>query len=213
MGKCRVFMLVVLLCSIILTPPVMAQDNDTKRVTMEFKGEYLPSVLKKLEKLSGYKILFTYDDVSKYQATGSVQDATVQDALDVILKGKPLEYKIDGKFVNITLRKAGDSDNQGKRIYGVVISEEDGLPIIGASVRLLNTDKGTATDIDGKFEIKDFTLLPGSKLQVSYIGMKTLTLDAGSNMHIVLESDAQKLQDVVVTGIFRKSRESYTGAV
>lgn len=206
-------MLVMLLCSIVLIPPVMAQNDDAKRVTMEFKGESLSLVFKKLERLSGYKILFTYDDVSKYQATGSLKDATVQNALDIILKGKPLEYKIDGKFVTITLRKVGNLNNSDKRVYGIVISKDDGLPVIGASVRILNSDFGTATDIDGKFEFKDFTFSQGYKLQVSYIGMKTQTLDAGPNMHIVLENDAQKLQDVVVTGIFRKSRESYTGAV
>lgn len=213
MGKCRVFILVMLLCSVILTPPVMAQGNGAKRVTMEFKGESLPSVFKKLEKLSGYKILFTYDDVSKYQATGSLKDATVKNALDVILKGKPLEYKIDGNFINVTLRKTGSSDNGLKKISGVVVSKEDGLPIIGATVRIVGTDKGAATDIDGKFEFKDVAVTSGTQIQVSYIGMKSQTLAASSGMNIVLESDAQTLQDVVVTGIFRKSRESYTGAV
>ena len=213
MGKCRVFILVMLLCSVILTPPVMAQDNGAKRVTMEFKGESLPSVFKKLEKLSGYKILFTYDDVSKYQATGSLKDATVKNALDVILKGKPLEYKIDGNFINVTLRKTGSSDNSSRKISGVVVSKEDGLPIIGATVRIVGTDKGAATDIDGKFEFKDVAVTSGTQIQVSYIGMKSQTLAASSGMNIVLESDAQTLQDVVVTGIFRKSRESYTGAV
>lgn len=213
MGKCRVFILVMLLCSVILTPPVMAQGNGAKRVTMEFKGESLPSVFKKLEKLSGYKILFTYDDVSKYQATGSLKDATVKNALDVILKGKPLEYKIDGNFINVTLRKTGSSDNGPKKISGVVVSKEDGLPIIGATVRIVGTDKGAATDIDGKFEFKDVAVTSGTQIQVSYIGMKSQTLAASSGMNIVLESDAQTLQDVVVTGIFRKSRESYTGAV
>lgn len=211
MGKCRVFILVMLLCSVILTPPVMAQDNGAKRVTMEFKGESLPSVFKKLEKLSGYKILFTYDDVSKYQATGSLKDATVKNALDVILKGKPLEYKIEGNFINVTLRKTGSSDNGSKKISGVVVSKEDGLPIIGATVRIVGTDKGTATDFDGKFELNE--VAANSKIQISYIGMKSQTLVAAADMNIVMENDAQTLQDVVVTGIFRKSRESYTGAV
>ena len=75
------------------------------------------------------------------------------------------------------------------------------------------TTFGTATDIDGRFEITGFTFGANYKVQISYIGMKTQVLAANADMHVVLESDAQKLQDVVVTGIFKKAKESYTGAV
>ncbi len=56
-------------------------------------------------------------------------------------------------------------------------------------------------------------LPPPLQIQISYIGMKTVTLNATSNMRIVLENDTQTIQDVVVTGIFTKAKESYTGAV
>lgn len=54
MEKCRLMSLVMLLCSLLLTPPVQAQNDDGKRVTMELKGENLSAALKKLEGLSGY---------------------------------------------------------------------------------------------------------------------------------------------------------------
>ena len=82
MEKCRLLSLVMLLCSLFLAPPVQAQDkSDGKRVTMELNGESLSSALKKLEGLSGYKILFSYDDVDGYQVNGRVKDATVESAL------------------------------------------------------------------------------------------------------------------------------------
>ena len=96
------------------------------------------------------------------------------------------------------------------KISGVVISKEDGLPIIGASVRVEGSDLGAATDVDGRFEINNVPA--GKKLQISYIGMKSLTVNAAQGMEVLMESDAQVLKDVVVTGIFKKARESYTGA-
>ena len=212
MEKCRLMSLVMLLCSLLLTPPVQAQNDDGKRVTMELKGENLSAALKKLEGLSGYKILFSYDDVSKYQVSGQVKDATVEAALKMILKGKPFEYVIDGRFINVNLLKNGSQKPVGrdKKVSGMVISKEDGLPVIGASVRVMGTNLGAATDVEGRFTLNNVE--DGAKLQVSYIGMKTQTVEALPSMEILLESDSETLDDVVVTGIFRKARESYTGA-
>ena len=59
-----------------------------------------------------------------------------------------------------------------KKVTGVVISEEDDQPVVGASVLVKGTTMGTVTDIDGKFTIND---VPSSArtLKISYIGMKT----------------------------------------
>lgn len=85
------------------------------------------------------------------------------------------------------------------KISGVVISKEDGLPIIGASVRVEGSDLGAATDVDGRFEINNVPA--GKKLQISYIGMKSLTVNAAQGMEVLMESDAQVLKDVVVTNV------------
>lgn len=213
MEKCKLLSFVMLLCCLFLAPPVQAQDNGNgKRITMELKGENLSSALKKLEEQSGYKVVFSYDDVNKYRVSGQVKNASVEDALKMILKGKPFEYVIDGQFININLLKDSTKNAMGggKKISGTVISEEDGFPVIGASVRVVGSDLGAATDIDGRFTINNVP--EGAQLQISYIGMKTQTLAASSGMEVLLQSDSQTLGDVVVTGIFRKARESYTGA-
>ncbi len=211
MEKCRFLSFVMLLCCLLLTPPVQAQNDDGKRITMELKGETLSAALKKLEGLSGYRILFSYDDVSDYQVSGQVKNATVEAALKMILKGKPFEYIIDGQFINVSHLNKGKKKPTGgdKKITGTVLSKEDGLPVIGASVRIAGTEQGAATDLNGQFTLD---VKPGTALQVSYIGMKTQTLQAMPGMEIILESDAKTLNDVVVTGIFRKAKESYTGA-
>ena len=211
MEKCRFLSFVMLLCCLLLTPPVQAQNDDGKRITMELKGETLSAALKKLEGLSGYRILFSYDDVSDYQVSGQVKNATVEAALKMILKGKPFEYIIDGQFINVSHLNKGKKKPKGgdKKITGTVLSKEDGLPVIGASVRIAGTEQGAATDLNGQFTLD---VKPGTVLQVSYIGMKTQTLQAMPGMEIILESDAKTLNDVVVTGIFRKAKESYTGA-
>ena len=86
------------------------------------------------------------------------------------------------------------------KVTGTVIAQEDGEPVIGASVVIDGLNKGVVTDVDGKFTI---SVPAGKRLQVSYIGMKTQLVKPKAGMRIVLEPDATTLQDVVVTGMVK----------
>ncbi len=110
-------------------------------------------------------------------------------------------------FVGISLVTA-----QNQRITGVVISDEDGQPVVGASVLVKGTTVGTITDIDGKFALSN---VPSSAktLQVSYIGMMTQDVAVKPNVRVTLKSDNEMLDEVVVTaygGTMKKS--SLSGA-
>lgn len=86
---------------------VAAQTGNEKGITMEFKDEQLSSIFKRLEKISKYKVLFSYEDVNAYKATGKVKDATIEQVLKTIIGNKPLKYHIDGQFINVTLVGGG----------------------------------------------------------------------------------------------------------
>lgn len=97
---------------------------------------------------------------------------------------------------------------QTSTVRGIVVSQEDGQPVVGASVLVVGTSQGSVTDVDGKFSI---TNVPNSAktLRVSFIGMvsKEVAIKKG-DMRIVLESDAELLDEVVVTamGITRSEK-------
>ena len=99
-----------------------------------------------------------------------------------------------------------------KKVTGVVISEEDDQPVVGASVLVKGTTMGTVTDIDGKFTISD---VPSSSrtLKISYIGMKTqeIPIKAG-RIRVAMKPDAEVLEEVVVTGYQKIDRKLFTGA-
>lgn len=97
------------------------------------------------------------------------------------------------------------------RISGVVTSAADGEPLIGAQVRIEGTQLAVITDIDGAFSFNE-PLKKGMKVKVTYIGMKDIIVDAGSNMQIAMESDAQQLSDVVVNGFFTRKKQTFTGS-
>lgn len=98
--------------------------------------------------------------------------------------------------------------SQTGTVKGTVTSGEDGLPVVGASVLVKGTTIGTITDVDGRFSIQN---LPASAptIVVSFVGMKSQELPVSQEeMEIVLNPDAETLDEVVVTaqGLSRKEK-------
>lgn len=108
-------------------------------------------------------------------------------------------------FVGIGLATA-----QTQRVTGTVTAEEDGLPVVGASILVKGTTVGTITDIDGNFTLSN---IPASAkvLQISYIGMQSQEVAIKPNVKIVLKSDAQLIDEVVVTAMGIKRSEKALG--
>jgi TonB-linked SusC/RagA family outer membrane protein len=88
---------------------------------------------------------------------------------------------------------------QSKSVSGKVLSAEDGLPVIGASVIVKGTSLGTITNVDGSFSLN----VPSDKtiLVVSFVGLKTTEVEARSGVKVTLESDYFKLDEVIVSGV------------
>ena len=100
-------------------------------------------------------------------------------------------------------------------LKGKVIDAADGYPIIGASVVVDGTKLGAITDVDGNFELK----IPKKKcdIVISCIGYEgevmVYTLNNASSFgRIVMSANAEQLADVVVTGVYERKKESFTGS-
>jgi len=84
-------------------------------------------------------------------------------------------------------------------VKGTVVSQEDGQPVIGASIIIEGTSQGTVTDGEGKFSI---TMPQGkTKVRVSYIGMETKAVTARNGMVVRLGLDATAIDEIVVTAM------------
>lgn len=98
---------------------------------------------------------------------------------------------------------------QSGTIHGVV-TDPQGEPVIGASIKVVGTKRATVTDINGEFNIQ----ASGSeKLNISYVGSKTAVVAAKNNLQVVLQDDDNTLSDVVVVGYGTQKKATLTGAV
>ena len=206
MRKTRLF---IFLMVCLMALPALAQ---TSKVTMTFKNESLPSVFKRLEKATDYKFLFAYEDVGKYTVNGEVKNASIQETMDYVLRDKPLTYTVEGKIVNV--QSANEKKSGRMRTIKGYVRDDSGEPLMGVPVCIGETRVCTVTDVDGFYTFK----IPVERtvLKFSYVGMdnKYETIGQGTNdvdRNIVMSSSTQ-LKDVVVTGIFNRKKESFTGS-
>ncbi|MBO5084311.1 MAG: TonB-dependent receptor [Bacteroidaceae bacterium] len=116
-------------------------------------------------------------------------------------------------LLTFILSGIGMATAQTSQISGVVYSEADGEPVIGASVLVVGTDLGAATDIEGKFVIAD---VPASAttLRVSYMGMATqeVKILRGKTIKVTLTEDGVALDDVMVVAYGTVKKSAFTGS-
>ena len=109
-------------------------------------------------------------------------------------------------FVGIGLVTA-----QTQKVTGVVISEEDGQPVVGASVLVKGTQIGAITGVDGDFTLPN---VPSSAktLVISYIGMQTQEVDIKPNIKVFMRSDSEMLDEVMVVAYGTAKKSAFTGS-
>jgi TonB-linked SusC/RagA family outer membrane protein len=116
-------------------------------------------------------------------------------------------FLLVGIILNIGIMQA-----QNTRARGIVVSEEDGGPIIGASVLVKGTNVGTITDADGMFDIPN---VPSSarNLVISYIGMASQEVAITSGIiNVVLKTEDRSLDEVLVVAYGTVKKSAFTGS-
>ena len=184
-----------------------------KTVTIHAKNQTVKNLLQEIQKQTGINFAYNEKILSSY-TSGSLEviGQSVGKALQLLFEGTDLTYSIDGNTVTI-YRKMQHQAVGHKKVKGK-ITDEQGAPLPGVAVLIAGTTIGTASDIDGNYSLD----IPGnveSKLQFSMIGMELQEIAIGSRtvVDVILRQAHTEIDEVVVTGIFKKARESYTGSV
>ena len=197
---------------------IMAQSPN-KKISITCNNEPLASALKKVEKASGYKVLFTYDEVQNYKVTVSAKQREVSYVLKTMLDRLPFNYKFNGKYINVTKRakrilSLSDGADRGDHTVRGVVLDEHGSPIPGVLVTVVDKHNGTTTNVEGVFKIdlKDAKAV----LEFSFIGMKKKRVNVSATQNgyikVTLEEESQHLGETVVTGYRNVNKNSYTGS-
>ena len=163
----------------------------------------LGTVIEQIKTQSKYQ--FFHDD--KLAATAvekvNVKNASIEDALTAILKGKNISFKVEDNIVYLSEKSQSGQEGaqQGKeRTITGQVSDDMG-PLIGVNVLVKGTSVGCITDFDGNFTLTTTEANP--VIQFSYVGYKTQEIAAKeqSVINLMMESDSQLVEEVVVTAL------------
>ncbi len=193
--------------------PVYGQ---AKTFTVSLKNVTLKEVISYVEKNSQYVFFFKPEVINQStQISVSLKNATVKQLLDKVSEQANIVYEMKERQIVLKEKKVSEqSVSQKKRLLQGLVKDEQGNPIIGASIQLKNTGTGVITDLDGLFQIQ--VTNKNSVIVISYIGYVTQEISVGdrSSITVQLKEDTKSLEEVVVTAFgATQKKETMVGSI
>lgn len=198
-----------------------AGNVHSQRVNLNLKEASLEKALLTLKAQTGLYLLYSTKQVDPVQRlTVNLKNVSINEALDFCLKGTGLQYVINDRTIVISPAQLFRLVTplifaEGYALPPITvtgkITNAQGEPLPGASVKIKGTTRGAVSNADGRFSLQGVPV--NAVLVFSYIGYQTqeIPFSGKTVINIVLKENVQNLNNVVVTGIFNKPKESFTG--
>lgn len=189
---------------------LQAQSNvDEIYLTIDIQNKPMTEALDMIAAKSDCKFFFQDQLIEPSKRVNlKVTNGTLRQTLDKLFAGTGNTYAIDGKQVFVQKRP---SANQGGGITVTgVVTDEKGEPLPGANIRVQGTLTGISADARGAYSL---VVMDGSAmLEISFIGYETKSVALSDARSVKLKANYTEIENVVVTGIFTRKAESYTGS-
>ncbi|MDR2129566.1 MAG: carboxypeptidase-like regulatory domain-containing protein, partial [Odoribacteraceae bacterium] len=212
--KRRIFMRIswIIALGFCLSGHASAYSQQAK-VSLEMHDAALDRILQELGKQANVNFLYNFDVIKeKKNVSVNVKEQEFIKVLDELLPALGLDYVYDARVVVIRERNT-PARPQGLPVKGKV-TDVGGHPLPGVTIRVEGTTLGVTTDQNGLFTIQ----LPAGKTRLlfSFVGMEGQAVEvdpaAGKEIVVKLKESRVELEDVVITGIYTRAKESFTGS-
>ncbi len=206
--KCTILLL--FLCLIRLS----AYSSQGNTLSLTLDNTSIKGVLKEVEKQTEYTFLY---DNTKINVTRDVsvnfKDEKIETVLNKLFAGTDVIYRIEGKQIILGSRVENITKFQEITVSGKVVALDNSEPLPGVTIMIKGTNKGTTTDINGKFQLQ----VPDKNaiLVFQFVGYLAEEITVGDQtvINVSLASDIQQLSEVVVIGYGTQKKKELTSAV
>ena len=194
-------------------------------VTLSGKNLPVKKIFQSIKQQTGYVTFYNQEMLADARPVSlEVKGMQLEDVLNLVAKDQPFLVEIKAATKTIVLApKPVATIHLGtptplsaaffQPVSGAIRDSVSNDPLPGATVRVSGTQQVATTDNAGQFKVNANV---GDVLIISYVGYRTVTYkirDIGKPINITLVPSISTINNVVVTGIFNKNKESYTGAV
>lgn len=194
----------------------------SQQITLKGKNLPFSAVVDAIRKQTGYTVFGTKKTLESVRPlTLDVESMPLAQFMEKITSDQPVSYEIEDKVISISGKAKTEATSapvvvswQQQTVSGVVRQADTKELLPGVSVQIKGTTTGTRTNGKGEYRL----IIPVSdKKQVlvfSFIGMKKLEVpyQKQERLDIELQPDDVAMSEVVVTGIYQRERESFTGS-
>ncbi len=215
MMRLRLTVTLLTICSTQILANVFGQ-----RITLNERNASLISVLKKIEKQSGYTFFYNKREVDVEKININVREGEIAHTLDILFKDKPYGYDIQDKIIVLNKK---EQQRQGESVIPVKViqqtaikgkvQDEKGQPISGVSIHINEgADGGAITDKEGFFTI---VASPRDRLTFRFVGKEPVTVTVGNQKEILVTmlEKADVMEDVVVVAFGNQKKSDMVGSV
>lgn len=221
-GKARTLnklLLVMKLTVLFLTMVIMQVSATTyaQRITLNRTNASLSQVFKEIRQQSGYDFFYNNALIKKSKNVSiQLKNASIQEVLDRCFEGQPLTYKIENNAV-IVHEKPRDLMDQLLDVLKTIdvrgkVTDEKGMPLPGAAIRVKGSKQATSTDDSGAFLLKG--LEENAVLEITFVGYKSKQIAARPDLGtIVLEINDAKLDEVMVVAYGTQRKQELVGSI
>ncbi|MDR3219068.1 MAG: TonB-dependent receptor [Dysgonamonadaceae bacterium] len=189
--------------------PTLTAAN-LQQITLHLENVSLETALSELERVGNVEISYSKEVIlGQRKVSINKKDANVNEILVALLKETGVTWEIVDNKIYLTGREANVAE--GIPVKGIIVNE-NGDPVVGASIYSRTEKKRTVSDLTGAFSIE---VEEGSMLDVTYMGYADTSVKAtsGATLRIVLKETVKSLDDVVVIGYGTVKKRDLTGSV
>jgi len=222
-NNCAYYFTVVLMSFAIQS--VNAQSVNQTKIDVDFKNIPLKQALDQVQKKTTFNLIFSEEMVAAYKVSLTAKGISVDQVLKSLLTKTDLYHVINGNKIiiskkakqtisstSIPMTNVGGANSTVKRIRGKVLTPND-EPLVGVNIKSPEiAEAGFQTNANGEYSL---TLPEQAKsLVFTFIGYTTkeVKIASSTEINVTLEREDKNLESVVVTGLFTRKAESFTGA-
>lgn len=192
----------------------------SQKITLYEENAPLEKVLKAIQKQSDFAFLYNHKILAQAMpVTVSLKEVSLEEALKACFKGQPFSYSIVDNTIVIKKEAATAIINPLVAevlvppviIRGKIVQDNSGEPVVGASIVIKGSKKGTTSGKEGDFSISSER---GNTLVISYIGFEPYeySVKEATTVTIRLKTTSTSMNNMVITGVYARPRENFTGA-
>ena len=191
----------------------IAQEVKKNTVTINVKNESVEKVLKRINKETSLNFFYDPAILSKASSvTLNVKDMPLQEVLNMLSVQTGLNFQRINNTISVNWETNSKQPIQSPKEKITGTKDNNGDPVIGASIQVKNTGIGTITDYNGQFSLNNVP--ENGILIISYIGYDTeeIPVNKKKNLQIVMKENTKQLEEIVVVAYGTAKKSSFTGS-